>query len=103
MERRLAAILATDWGPAQTGEVGKSISTAKHTVRLSPDDLDARLILCSDDRLADRNDQAQTMAQDAIEIDPSFSLAKYAESQPYKDAATLDRLIESLREAGLPE
>jgi adenylate cyclase len=43
------------------------------------------------------------LAQDIIGIDPSFSLAKYAESQPYKDAEMLERLIESLREAGLPE
>jgi hypothetical protein len=43
------------------------------------------------------------LAQDIIGIDPSFSLAKYAENQPYRDAATLERLIESLRAAGLPE
>jgi hypothetical protein len=43
------------------------------------------------------------MAQEILTIDPAFSIAGYAESQPYKDADTLRRLMVSLRQAGLPD
>ncbi len=87
----------------ESGDVGRSISAAKHSIRLSPRDLDARLILCSDYNIADRREQAQRLASDIVNIDPAFSIAKYLEYQPYKDKETLRRLAENLREAGLAE
>jgi hypothetical protein len=36
-------------------------------------------------------------------IDPAFSLARFAEGQPYRDPAFLDRLTSELRAAGLPD
>lgn len=86
-----------------SGEIGKSISAAEHGIRLSPGDRDARLILCSDYSLAGQRQQAQRLAQEIIAIEPTFSIAKYAESQPYRHDATLRRLVDSLRKAGLPE
>ena len=87
----------------ESGDIGRSISAAKHSIRLSPVDLDARLILCSDYNIAGRREQAQRLVSDIVKIDPAFSIAKYAEYQPYKDKETLQRLCENLREAGLAE
>jgi adenylate cyclase len=86
-----------------SGEIGKSISAAEHGIRLSPNDRDARLVLCSDYSLVGQRQQAQRIGQEIIAIEPTLSLAKYAESQPYRDEETLRRLVDSLREAGLPE
>ena len=55
------------------------------------------------DSLAGFPDQAEKSAREIIEIDPTFSLSKYADTQPYKDEVTQNRLIDSLRKAGLPE
>jgi adenylate cyclase len=85
------------------GEVGKSISAAEHSLRLSPDEKDARLVLCSDYSLAGQVQQARNVAQHIVAIEPQFSLARYADSQPYKDGEALTRLIDSLRAAGLPQ
>ena len=49
------------------------------------------------------HDQAQRVAGEIIANDPAFSLAAYAKGQPYKDPASLERLITALRESGLPE
>jgi hypothetical protein len=38
-----------------------------------------------------------------VAAEPAFSIRGYVESQAYKEAATLRRLSESLRQAGLPE
>ena len=85
------------------GEIDLSIPAAKEAVRLSPQTNDARLILCSDYKLAADHDQARHIADEIIASDPAFSLAVYAKSQPYKDPASLDRLIGALRDSGLPD
>lgn len=85
------------------GEIGKSISVAEEGIRLNSGDREVRLVLCSDYSLVGQRRQAQRTAQEIIAIEPTFSLAKYAESQPYKDEETLLRLLDNLRGAGLPE
>ena len=50
-----------------------------------------------------QQEEAVKTAQEVMQIDPTFSIAKYVENQPYKDEMTVKRLVESLRKAGLPE
>jgi adenylate cyclase len=97
----LIDVLATAY--RDCGEVELSISAAKESVRLDPDKNDARLILCSDYQLSADHDQAQRIAEEIIHSDPTFRLSTYAERQPYKNPAPLERVIESLRATGLPE
>jgi len=85
------------------GDVELSISAAKESIRLDPKKDDAQLILCSDYKLAADHEMAHSTADKIIASNPTFSLADYAKSQPYKHPAPLDRVIEALREAGLPE
>ncbi len=85
------------------GEVELSIPTAKESMRLNPRNIDARLILCSDYNLTAEKDQARRVADEIIASDPAFRLSTYAKSQPYKNPAALEHLIEALREAGLPD
>ena len=85
------------------GEVELSISAAKESMRLNPQKDDAQLILCSDYKLAADHEQARSTADNIIASNPTFSLADYAKRQPYKHPAPLNRVIDALREAGLPE
>ena len=85
------------------GDVELSIPAAKESMRLSPQNNEARLILCSDYKLKADQDQARRVADEIIASDPAFRLSVYAKSQPYKNPAALESLISSLREAGLPD
>jgi class 3 adenylate cyclase/tetratricopeptide (TPR) repeat protein len=85
------------------GDVELSIPAAKESLRLNPQSNDARLILCSDYKLTAHHDQARRVADEIIVSDPAFRLSDYAKSQPYKNPAALGRLIDILREAGLPD
>ncbi len=85
------------------GEFDQSIATARPASELNPRDIDSRLILCSVYGVTGCLNQAEMAAREIIEIDPAFSLSEYADRQPYKDEATLNCLLESLRKAGLPE
>ena len=85
------------------GDVDQSILVANEVVRLAPDAIDGRLVLCSDYNFTDHPGEARRFAQEVIDIEPAFRLSNFASTQPYKDAATLRRVVESLRDAGLPE
>jgi adenylate cyclase len=85
------------------GDLELSIPAAKESIRLNPQNNDARLILCSDYTLTADKDQARRVADEIIASAPAFRLSTYAKSQPYKEPAMLERLIIALREAGLPD
>ena len=86
----------------ESGELGQSIAAARHGIRLSPADLDPRLILCGDYILAGQPEQAGQEAKAILAIDPAFSTSRYLAGQPYSDHRTLQRLADNLRESGLP-
>ena len=87
----------------EVGEIDHSISTAKQELELSPTDLDAHIILCSDYGATGLREEAEKTTNEIMRIDPTFSIAKYLEDQPYQDEVILNRLAESLRSAGLPD
>ncbi len=70
---------------------------------LSPTDVDARLVLCSDYDIAGLREEAEEIAREVMQIDPTFSIAKYVENQPYRDENIVSRLVDGFRNAGLPE
>jgi hypothetical protein len=49
----------------------------------------------------ERMDEAQHTATELREKEPDFTLDKFAQTQPYKNAKTLDLLINRLNSAGL--
>jgi class 3 adenylate cyclase/tetratricopeptide (TPR) repeat protein len=86
-----------------SGNIELSIPAAKESLRLNPQNNEARLILCSDYQLVADHDQARRLAGEIMAIDPEFHVSTYAKSQPYRNPATLRRLMATLCEAGLPQ
>ena len=85
------------------GDIPSSIASAEQAIRMSSAEIDARLVLCSDHGLSGRWHEARRVAQEILAAEPSFSLARHAAAQPYEDDRTLRRLVDHLREAGLPD
>ena len=48
-------------------------------------------------------DEARTEAEKVIRLHPEFSISRWRHRPPYRDKALLERYIEGLRKAGLPE
>jgi len=86
-----------------SGQVDLSIPVAKEAVRLDPDDKEARLILCSDYTMTANLEEARKTADKILTREPTFRISAYARKHPYKNQASLDRVVDALREAGLPE
>ncbi len=85
------------------GDVTRSISAARESLRLDDKTRDALLVLCSDYQLAGDHEEARRVAGHLTTRAPDFKLSTYSASQPYKDAATLERVVGALRQAGVPE
>jgi adenylate cyclase len=86
-----------------SGQLGESMTAARHAIRLNQADLEPRLILCTAHILAGQPQPARRVAEEIVALAPTFSTASYVASQPYKDDQTLKRLTATLRAAGLPD
>ncbi len=74
---------------------------AKDVLRAKADDIDARLVLIEACRASGDSDAAREYVREVATLKPDFSVSAWAEMQPYKDAAVLDRISAGLRAAGL--
>lgn len=86
-----------------SGEIDRSIPAAIESIRLNPNNNDARLILCSDYIYKGNREAAKKVADEIIAGNPDFSLSTYEKNLPYQNPAVLDKLIGALRDAGLPD
>jgi len=84
------------------GSVELSLPAANESIRLNPKGIDARLVLCSAYGFSRDEDRARMVANEIMDTDPAFRLSEYAENLPYKSPEMRERLINALREAGLP-
>jgi adenylate cyclase len=86
-----------------SGEIDASTEAATEAMRLFPEDIDSQVTLCCDKVLAGSVAEASQIAERIRRADPSFSISHYVASQPYRDQATLDGIVECLTQAGLSE
>jgi adenylate cyclase len=85
------------------GRFEEAIATAHQTLELAPDSLNARVVLAASLVETGRLDAAREAAREILAMDPGFTIERFAGSQPYRDPATLARLVDSARTAGLDD
>jgi len=83
------------------GQFNEAISELKKAVAYSPDELLAHVTLASAYAEADRLEEARAEAAEVIRILPTFSIESQARVSPYKKQEHINRLVDSLRKAGL--
>jgi len=76
-------------------------AAAREALRKKSDDVDARLVLIEVCKAARSADAVRELVREVAAIKPDFSVEKWAETQPYKDPAVLERITANLRSAGL--
>jgi adenylate cyclase len=87
------------WAYNVQGEYEKSVATLQQ----GPPWVDVPLLLASDYVRLGRTDEARAAVKKALEIDPTFTQAKWREGYFYRDHAILERQLADLAKAGLPE
>ncbi len=84
------------------GEAGEAAATLRRAVIRSPNFLPAHLILAAVHGEAGEMEEARAAVAEILRISPRYALA-LVRRRPYAAAAVLDRLIDALAKAGLPE
>ena len=84
-------------------DLAGAVAAANAAIAAAPDDLVARLVLASAGVRTGGPETAAAVAAEIGRIDPAFSLAHFAEGQPYRSPEFLDRLTADLKAAGLPD
>lgn len=85
----------------EIGQWDEATAAAKEAVRMRADDIDARLVLIEVCQATANEGSACEFAREVSTLRPDFSLSRWAETQPYKDPAVLERITANLRSAGL--
>lgn len=85
------------------GRREEAIATAYEALAIAPDSVDARVVLAASLVETRRLEAAEQAAGEILSVDPRFTLVGFAASRPYRDAAVLERLLDCLRRARLPE
>jgi len=83
------------------GMYEEALSALKKAVNLSPNAIDIRLRVASCYSSLGREDEARAEVAAILKLNPRLSLGYLAKMYPYKNKADLDRVINSLRKAGL--
>ena len=86
-----------------TGRYEEAISEYKKVIKRSSDNVFAHLGAAAAYSLWEHEKEAQAEAEEVLRIDPKFSLESFRKGQLYKNPKELERLINALRKAGLPE
>lgn len=84
-----------------TGRYEEAIAQVKKAIEREPRDVMSYIVLASTYSMAGREKEARAAADEVLKINPKFSLEHFAKIHPYKDPATKERYIDSLRKAGL--
>jgi TolB-like protein/class 3 adenylate cyclase len=85
------------------GDLDQAEEFAHAAITTDPKDLNAQLILTSLAVQKNESEKCAGITKDICNIDPAFSIAKFAETQPYRNQKFLDEFLADLRSAGLPK
>ena len=85
------------------GQYEKAIEAGKKALSGNPDNLGAYITLAVSYSTLNRTEDARKAVEEILRINPGLSLEYYAKTIPHKNQEMLDKYINALRKAGLPE
>ncbi len=85
------------------GRFGESIALDTERLRRNPDNMYSDFRLAAVYMELGREREARTHVTEAIKKNPHASLRQVRFSEPYQDKEYLDRYLDLLRKAGMPE
>jgi adenylate cyclase len=85
------------------GQYEKAIEMCEKSLIGNPDQLGVYLTLAASYTDLNRTEEARKAVEEILRVNPGFSLEYYANTIPLKNHEKLDKYINALRKAGLPE
>jgi len=88
---------------SSAGRYEEAIAALNKSLNRTPNDLLTHTRLTAAYSLANRHQEAHIQAAEVLRINPRFSVEETAKLAPYRNQADLERYLEALRKAGLPD
>jgi class 3 adenylate cyclase/tetratricopeptide (TPR) repeat protein len=85
-----------------SGNLSFALSAAREAIRLTPGAVNARALLASTLVRAGWTAEAASVGKEILDLEPTFTLASFRASQPYRSTRTQDLIVEELSQAGIP-
>ena len=85
------------------GQCEEAIAACEKALQGAKDNLLANITATAAYSMCGREKEAEGTAAQVLSINPEFSCGYFAKRLPYKNQADLDKYIEALRKAGLPD
>jgi TolB-like protein len=95
-------IMGRVWANFIAGRYEEAVEAAQHAIQLAPNNPTYRRQLAASYAMLDRNDEAQAALREYLRLEPNHTIAD-AKKVPTKVAEHLNRFLDGLRKAGLPE
>jgi adenylate cyclase len=94
-----------DFGAAlrDTGRFEEAVSAYKKAIQIAPDHILAHVGLASTYIMMGREKEARAEAAEVLRINPKFSVDSWAKTFAYKDRSQQDKIVNAVRNAGLPD
>jgi adenylate cyclase len=94
-----------DYGMAlrNTGRLDEAVASLKKAIERAPNWFWSHAALASTYSMLDRDEDAHAEASEVLRINPRFSLEWVAKVASYKDRSWVDKFIDTMRKAGLPD
>ncbi len=93
------AVLAT--GQYLCDQPARAVETAREAIELSPEHLEAHVVLTAALAAAGSVDDAEEARRELLRLREAFSLEEFAEGQPFRNPKDLERMLADLRTAGM--
>jgi Flp pilus assembly protein TadD len=87
----------------QTGRYDDAVQVLERSLEHDPEGGEALILLAAAHSSAGRLDEAKAALVKFLEPRPAYTLSHYAGGEFYKKPEDLNRVLDALREAGLPE
>jgi adenylate cyclase len=87
----------------QLGRYPEAIGLLKRRILRNPDTDASRVLLAASYGQTGLIEEAREVWREALAINPAYSLEQRCKVLPYRNPQNLDRFVEGLRQAGLPE
>jgi tetratricopeptide (TPR) repeat protein len=91
------------WANLLIDQRDAAIAVAEEAVKIDPDYIYSHFVLAVANAELGRSGEAAVAVENILRIAPHYTLRTFAETQPFQDAEVLNRQVEGLRKAGLPE
>ena len=86
-----------------TGQCEEAIAACEKALQGAKENLLSNITATAAYSICGREEEAEATAAQVLSINPKFSCRYFAKRLPYKNQADLDKYIQALRKAGLPD